>query len=234
MVSELWGALALETQAIRRWQSRPDALARGLALLAAVSILVGAGQAAAWTSGHLAGSPRTSREEAVIALEQVLSRSPLSPDLQSELVRNLTGWLDLEVQLEALPRPLGLQGSGVLQGLGRALAAPYEQLSAWLIYSLSVFALARSLGGRATLPEMLAASSLYVLPHLLDLLAGLPGLGPLLALGAGVWGAAIYIKAIAVANDLDAGRALVAALLPGLVALTLALLLLSLLLWLVR
>ena len=147
------------------------------------------------------------------------------------MTRNIVAGLDWLDQWQRLPRPLGRQASDLLQGLQRAISAPYRRLAIWLPYTLLVFALARALGGRATLQGMLGASALYVLPHLLDPLRGLPLWGPLVGLVTFSWGVAIYVKAIAVVNELDLGRTLLAALLPALIALTMALLLLRILLW---
>jgi len=97
----------------------------------------------------------------------------------------------------------------------------------WLPYTLAVYAVARALGSRVGLAEMLAASSLYALPHLLGFLRAVPGCGPLFAVALTIWGACIYLRAVAVAGQLDPPRALLAVLLPGLATLTLAAILLG-------
>jgi hypothetical protein len=51
----------------------------------------------------------------------------------------------------------------------------------------------------------------------LDILGDVRCIGGLLGLVATVWGIAIYVKALAVANDFDLGRAVVATVVPGLV-----------------
>ena len=58
----------------------------------------------------------------------------------------------------------------------------------------------------------------------MDLLSFVPCLGALLGLVATVWGIAIYVKAVAIANDFSLGRALAAVLIPALVGIGLALL----------
>ncbi|MDI7274743.1 MAG: YIP1 family protein [Anaerolineae bacterium] len=215
-----WGAARREPGAFVRWRSSAG-LAGGLAVLLAVSLFVASADAVIWTRSHL--ELRTlcsSRDQLVERLCDELSYSPFPTDLQQSLTTNLAALLELQSRLEALPRPLGHQGSWMLQGASRALSAPYRRLAVWLPYSLIVFALARALGSRAGLPQVLGASALYVLPHILDPLRLLPGPGPAIVPLTTIWGAAIYARAIQVASGLDAPRALLAVLLPTLVAVT--------------
>ena len=233
MIRALWAAASsaarLDDEGLRRWKARPGNLAWGLALLALVSFLGALGGMVASTSPPPTGPTAWERQEALVAsVQSTLARSPLPIDAQHELVRNLAAWLDLRRELDGLPRPLGRQASHVWQGLAHAFSAPYRRLALWLPYSLMVLATARALGGRALLTEMLGTTALYVVPHLLDVLHGVPVLGPFLGLIALAWGALVYLKATMIANELDAPRAVLAAVLPGLVAITLALVLLSL------
>lgn len=138
------------------------------------------------------------------------------------MARNLSSWLELQNDLDAAPRPLGRPAGLALAGLQRAVAAPYRRLALWFPYTLIVFALAKALGGRAGLAEMLGATALSAVPHLLDLLRPLPWLGPIAALAGAAWGAAIYVRATAVSNGLGTAQALLAAALPALAALTAA------------
>ncbi|HOG48321.1 MAG TPA: hypothetical protein PLB78_16960, partial [Anaerolineae bacterium] len=107
-----------------------------------------------------------------------------------------------------------------LQGLQLATTAPYRRLALWLPYTLAVCAAARALGGRAGPAQMLAATSLYALPHLLDPLLAVPGLEGLARPVLFLWGAAIYLRAWAAASRLGGPRALLAVALPGLAAVT--------------
>lgn len=231
MRGKLWlamrGALHLDGPALRRWQDLPGSLGWGLALLLAVSLLVSAAQAAGSNGAQRPVAERERQQEAVESLADTLSQSPLSTDAQYEVTSNLAAWLGLRHELEGLPRPLGRQVSRTWLDMQRALALPYRRLALWLPYSLLVLAVARALGGRGTLTGLLSVSALYVVPHLLDILRPLPILGPLLGMAAFVWGAAIYVRATAVVNDLDTPRALLAVALPGLVVVTLGLVLLA-------
>jgi len=58
----------------------------------------------------------------------------------------------------------------------------------------------------------------------LDILGFVDCLGPFLGLVATVWGIAIYVKAVAIANDFSIGRAVVATVVPALIGLALTLL----------
>jgi hypothetical protein len=116
------------------------------------------------------------------------------------------------------------------------LSTPLVWLGAWAWYALWVMLFAKLLGGGATLERMLSATSLFVVPHVLNLLTGLlalmgripvagacfGGLGALIGLVAGLWGVAIYVKATAAANEFGAGKATLATILPALLFLLLA------------
>ena len=67
---------------------------------------------------------------------------------------------------------------------------------------------------------MLGATALYAVPHGLDILGFVPCLGGVLGLVATVWGIAIYVKALAVANDFSTSRAIVATVVPALIGMT--------------
>jgi hypothetical protein len=218
-----WGALGLKRETLVRGPAQRR-LAYGLALLLGISLLAGLVDGAAWA--HARVDPwalRERRARAVQALDDELSRSPLPPDAQIELTRNLAAWLDLQGELEGLPRPLGRGAGYALAGLERAVAAPYRRLAVWLPYTLVVFALARALGGRASLAQMLGATSLYAVPHLLDVLRPLPWLGPAAGLAAFGWGAVIYVKATAAANDLGPVQSILVTALPAMALLTVGL-----------
>jgi hypothetical protein len=123
----------------------------------------------------------------------------------------------------------------VLQALGEWLSKPFIWLGAWAWYALWVALFARLLGGRATLVGTLGASVLFVVPHVLHLLTGLLNLmgripvaglcfgilGGLVGLVAEVWGIAIYIKAVATANEFSTGKSALAAILPAVLGLLL-------------
>ncbi len=225
LLSLAWGALHLQRGAIRAWSLRRDALAEGMALLVGIWLLVGLAGALPAREEPAPAWERTEQAEdnAIYYLE----RSPLPPDMQHSLERSLVLWLGLEDDLHGLPRPFGDPAGGAISALQRAFAVPYERWGAWMVYSLTVFGLVRALGGRGSLPRMLGAGSLCALPHLLQPLGLLVGWSALLGPLAWGWGALIYLRAVRVTSGLDRPRALLAALLPAAVLLTLALMLLA-------
>ena len=123
----------------------------------------------------------------------------------------------------------------LLNAFGAWLSTPLAWLGAWAGYALWVMLFAKLLGGRATLEKMLAATTLTVVPHLLDVLVSLIGLlssiplvgacfgigGGLIGLAAWVWGIAVYVKATAMANEFGLDKATLATVLPALLALLL-------------
>jgi len=124
----------------------------------------------------------------------------------------------------------------LLRAFGEWLSQPLAWLGAWAWYALWVTLFAKLLGGRATLERMLAATSLFVVPHLLDFLGGLLTLfsgiqvagacfgllNTLIGFVAWAWGVAVYVKATAMANEFGLGKATLATLLPALLAALLA------------
>ncbi|MGQ9681264.1 MAG: hypothetical protein ACUVX9_01875 [Anaerolineae bacterium] len=217
-----WAAATLQPQGYLHWIER-QGLAAAIALLVGVSLLSGAAQAAEALGAGRPALRRAQREAQVAEWGERLRYAPLTPDAQRELVRHLQAWADLQSDVEGLPRPLGRQGSAVVAAVQHTVGTPYRWLALWLPYSLMVFALARALGGRASLPAMLAATTLCALPHLLDPLTMLPGFGSLLAPVLLYWGIAIYVRAVQVSHGLGLPQALIAALAPGLAVAVVAL-----------
>jgi hypothetical protein len=77
-----------------------------------------------------------------------------------------------------------------------------------------VLLFAKWLGGKANIQAMLGTTALFMVPHVIEILAFIPILGGLLGLAAAIWGLIIYIKAVSVANELPTGKALLAVILP--------------------
>jgi hypothetical protein len=108
--------------------------------------------------------------------------------------------------------------------MGAFLSLPFGRLAGWMGYTLWAMLVAKLLGGRATVSQTLGATVLYAVPHALDILDFVPCLGPTLGVAATVWGIAIYVKAMAVANDFSIGRAVTATVVPALIGAALSLL----------
>ena len=110
-----------------------------------------------------------------------------------------------------MPKPVGW----LLQDIGAFLSLPFARLAGWFGYAVWVILVAKLLGGRATIAQALGATALYAVPHVLDLLGLVPCLGGILGLAATVWGIAIYVKALSVANEFTIGRAVAATVVPA-------------------
>jgi hypothetical protein len=90
---------------------------------------------------------------------------------------------------------------------------PMTLVAQWLIYGLAGHGVARLLGGRGSLNQMLGASALVVAPQAIRLLTVVPFVSVSTALLA-VWGVLIVYRAAEVAHDLPWTRAIWVALAP--------------------
>ena len=122
-----------------------------------------------------------------------------------------------------------------LQAIGGWLSIPFQRpgfplaaasLATWLGYGIWVMLAAKLLGGRGSLSGFLGATSLFAVPHILNIFGPAPILGGIMGLIAYIWGLLIYIKGTAVSHEMAVGRALLAVVLPLLVLLVVLLLLL--------
>jgi hypothetical protein len=247
MISELValarGVLKFDSATYAAHVASRDALKRGLVLLAVVALLAGLFP----FLGSLVGSLQSPQAEIARAqaeferqFNQQLQFNPSLRDPQFQrmfqgIVREAFGIASDVVQLK--PNISFLPGwlDRVLQALGQWLSQPLIWLSAWAWYALWVALFAKLLGGRATLVGTLGASVLFVVPHALGLLTGLMDLmgripvvgmcfgilGGLVGLVAQVWGIAIYVKAVAAANEFSIGKSALATILPALLGLLL-------------
>jgi hypothetical protein len=226
MAARLWTAwqvLRLSPEGFRRWRAR-QTLAEALALLVAISLLIGAMQtAASLMVPQRPAAVRAERLAGVAALRERLSYLPLLPDVRYEVARNLEAGFEFLSDLEALPRPLGRTGSAVVRTLQHGLDSPYKSLALWLPYSFAVLACARAIGGCGSMADTLSAVALCALPWLFSPLALLPAIGacvpPLLL----CWSIAIYVRSVQVSQGLGLPQALLATFLPGAVVVTLGL-----------
>ncbi len=248
MIRELWtliqGALKFDTATYAAHLESKDALRRGVALIAVAALLAGlfpfiSSLVASFQSPNFADIEARMRQ-------QIEAQSQFNPSLRNPAFRkvfedNFQAALEMVKDIAALKPNLSFL-PGWLNRLLLALSAwasrPVAALAGWMGYALWVMLVSKLLGGRATLTRLLGAATLSAAPHTLDLFTGLlralgqipvagpclSGLGSLISLGFWAWGLAIYVKATAQANEFGLGKATVAVLLPGLLALMLALL----------
>lgn len=149
-------------------------------------------------------------------------------EIMAQIKENIRFGFDIARKVEALPTIVPKPINRIFEALGRWSSRPFAgstlplgaaALGTWLGYGLWVMLFAKLLGGRGTLVGFFGATSLYAAPHLLGILGFVPVLGSVLGVIAYVWGAAIYVKGTAVSHQLSVERALLAVLLPALIAL---------------
>ena len=211
------GALFLDTQTFVAQREARDTFRKGVLLVVVITLLAGSLNAVvSIVKGFLPPRWDAQREKVESQISQVLEFLPFE-DAETErmIVGSIEAGLDMGFEIAQLPTPLPRPVKGFLQALGGWISAPLLRLGGWMGYAFWVLLVAKLLGGRATLSQMLGCTALYVAPQILTILQVIPCLGPILALVAFVWGLVIYVKATAVANELSLGRALLATILPA-------------------
>ena len=212
------GALFLNTQTFVAQREARDAFRKGVLLVVIITLLAGSLSFIVSTvKGFLPPKWDAQREEVENQISQVFEFLPFDMDAETEqmIVGSIEAGLDIGFEIAQLPTPLPRPVKDFLQALGGWITAPLLRLGGWMGYAFWVLLIAKLLGGRATLSQMLGCTALYVAPQILTLLRVVPCLGAILGFVAFIWGLVIYVKATAVANELSLGRALLAAILPA-------------------
>jgi hypothetical protein len=242
-IHDLRGALLFDTETFTRVRLRPDAVWRGVVLIVIVALLAGlpAFIIEAGRGLRTVEAIEAAASQASLGLEQGLQQAApalqnVSPQVLDLIRQNFQMGVRIGTRIAELPafipRPLG----NLLRAAGHWLSVPFGRgliplaaasLATWLGYGIWVLVYAKVLGGRADLRGFFGATSLYAVPHLLNVFAIVPVLGPLLAIVAFFWGLAIYVKGAAVSNEISAGRALIAVFLPVIIFSLVALMLLA-------
>jgi hypothetical protein len=237
LLKTLFRTLILEDAAFEDWQQRPNLFLRGIVLIVVVALVAGLSSFGVSLVNHL-------RPTNVAEIEQGIRQSfewqyrfntgYQDPEIRRAMQQMMDVLLPMIKDLVQIPSPLPRGIAGFLEALGGWLSLPLASLGGWLFYGALVFIAANLLGAAIRLPEFLGMVSLYAIPGLLRLLQPIPCLGSILLLIGFVWGLVVYVKAIAVSTELDAGRAVLALFAPF-VVLVLAALLLAILatIWLI-
>jgi hypothetical protein len=220
-----WDTVRFRHEAYAQHVARPDALKRGLALLVLVTLVAGLVPFFISLVGDLRpvdieeqrSAADQGIQEFLSSLDTMRQFVDLPPDVERQIVANMKAGIDMGLRIEALPTALPKPLGRILQDLGLLLSLPFSRMAGWIGYAIWVLLVAKLLGGRATVSEMLGATALYATPHVLGILGFVPCLGGLLGLAATLWGIAIYVKAVAVSHDLSIRRAIVATIAPGLI-----------------
>ena len=212
------GALFLDTQTFAAQREDRDAFRKGVLLVVIITLLAGSLSFIVSTvKGFLPPKWDAQREEVEDQISQVFKFLPFDMDAKTEgmILGSIEAGLDIGFEIAQLPAPLPRPVKDFLQALGGWITAPLLRLGGWMGYAFWVLLVAKLLGGRATLSQMLGCTALYVAPQILTILQVISCLGPILGFVAFVWGLVIYVKATAVANELSSGRALLAVILPA-------------------
>jgi hypothetical protein len=235
------GVLIFDSATFAAHVASRDALKRGLLLIVVVALLAGLfpffwGIANSFRRVDVAQMQRDFEQQ----IERQMQFNPAwqDPEFQrmfkdsfSQVYGIVGDIVQLPPNVSFLPHWL----ERLLRAFGGWLSMPLAWLGAWAWYALWVMLFAKLLGGRATLARMLGATSLSVVPHVLDvlynllsLLSGVQVAGTcfgllniLIALVAWGWGIAIYVKATATVNEFGIGKATFATILPALLGLLL-------------
>ncbi|MBC7263881.1 MAG: YIP1 family protein [Chloroflexi bacterium] len=235
MLGELFtitkSVITLRDDAYHSLKASADVFQRGLVILIVVGLVVGA------VSGTVTFITRLTQSTAadIAEIENFMTMymrmfaEEMTPEEQALFENFVEDYIRMIIEIirkiEAIPTPLPRPIPYLLEALGVFLSTPFGMMSAWLTYGLLVLIFARLLGGRSTVQQMLGLTALAWVPGLLNALGFIPCLGLIIGLVALVWGFVIYVKATAIANDMDMGKALVAVLAPVLTVLLLVILL---------
>ena len=212
------GALFLDTRTFVAQREARDTFRKGVLLVVVITLLAGSLSFVVSTvEGFLPPRWDAQRGKAEDQISRVFEFLPFEMDTKTErmITGSIEAGLDIGFEIAQLPTPLPRSLKAFLQALGGWITAPLLRLGGWMGYAFWVLLVAKLLGGRATLSQMLGCTALYVAPQILTILQVIPCLGAILGFVAFVWGVVIYVKATAVANELSLGRALLSAILPA-------------------
>jgi hypothetical protein len=227
-----WDVLLFRDEAYAQHVARADVLKRGVALLVLVTLLAGLIPFFVNVINDLRlASVEARRQEAEVGIQEFVKSLDavrpyldLPPGFEKQMIAYNKAGMGIGFGIEDLPTRLPKPVGRVLRDLGAFLSLPFSRLAGWMGYALWVLLVAKLLGGRATVSQMLGATALYAVPHILDFLGFVSCLGPMIGLVATVWGIAIYVKALTVASDFSIGRAITATIVPALIIAALSLL----------
>lgn len=225
------GALALDDTVFTDMKISADPFKRGLVVLLAVGLLVGLVKAAVDLYQEVVLSPPRSATLEELergfeeGFEQFQQFIPLPPETQDMIRGYARAGMQIGVEIANLEPILPPPTGETLRALGHFVSRPFAWLSFVMLYGVLVHIGSRLfLRGRGTIQQMLGCTSLAAVPLVLNVFGPVPYLGPLLAFVAFWWSYAVYVQGTATAQEIGAGKAAVAVLLPVLVFVFVALL----------
>jgi hypothetical protein len=234
--------LQLDTQTMLNYKHAPDGLARALQMFFVITLLAGLG---VWLGIPVQVDKPILYEtlmDTQLSVDQ-FARSvkpylqgalPIIPEAETlaETVGNaavgasetINKLLEAaEVEAKVVEPPLGVRTSRVIRLFGRWLSVPFAVMANQIVFVLVAMAVAKLIGGRATLSQHLTAVLLSVAPLLLLLPTYIPDLAPvvpitfaiaislfarILALVGYAWAALILLKGLALSHEFSWWRAL--------------------------
>lgn len=228
LLKTLFQTAILDDAAYREWKERPNLFLRGIVLIVIVSLLAGLVTFAVDLVNRVKPVDVADIEKSIRdSFEQQFRWNPAyqDPEVQKMMEEMLDVLIPMGSDLARISSPFPRGVSGFFTALGGWLSRALGALGGWLLYGAMVLVVANLLGGSAKLPHFLGMVSLYVVPGLLSFLRPVPCVGGLLTLIGAIWSIIVYVKAVSVATDLDAGRAVLAVFAPFVALLLLGLLL---------
>ncbi len=221
-MSEMLGTLIrtviLDDAAYREWRERPNLFLRGILLILIVTLVAGIITFAVKLVNSVQPVNMADIEDAIYeSFEQQRMWNPAWQDpeakqMMEEMMDSIIPMVTDITQIETrLPRGI----TGFFESVGSWLSRALTAIGGWLFYGALVLIAVNLLGGSAKLPDFLGMVSLYAIPGLLSFLQPVPCVGGILGLIGAIWGIVVYVKAVSVTTELDAGRSIVAVIAPA-------------------
>lgn len=217
----LRGALTLDMKTFEELKASPDVFRKGFTFLLVVGLFVGLILGLAGIVQGLLSNPATEIANVRQQMEQIFS-SMMPAEASGQFTENFRLGFRIAERIvremkTPLPRPVGV----IFQNIGIIVSYPFGWLGSLLFYGVIVHIIAKLFGGRGTIGQMLGLTSLSVAPHLLDALNFIPCLNLLTGLIALIWGAVVYVKATATAQEMTTGKATLVVFTPVLIGVAL-------------
>jgi hypothetical protein len=239
MFRTLLRTLILDDAAYKDWHERPNPLARGIVLIAIVTLVAGLIAFAVDVVNRVKPVDVANVEQEIqkgLDLQQQWNPAweSMPPEVREMVDKQIAVVIPMIADLAKITTPLPRGVSGFFGALGVYLSRVLAALGGWMLYGAMILVAVNLLGGSAKLAEFLGMTSLYIIPGLLGLLSPIPCLGGILVLAGTIWSILVYVKAVSVASGLDAVKTVLAVFAPAIVLLLLSILLFGMLaLWLV-
>lgn len=207
--------LLLRTEAFESIRNASDGMAQAIRLFVLVSLFAGLGSCATELRPTPALESASAQFEQMIGvLASVFDLSSQDRGLLTELFELIT---DIVLRLIDVEPRMGRLPARLLSALGGWWGTPLRWLAFGFNYTLAVLLAAKLLGGTGTLKQHFSLTVLFAAPFTLTVFRFVPYCSLPLLLVAWMWGLAIYIKGISVANEIGIGRAAIAWIAPAIV-----------------